>query len=59
VAVHVARMGEMRSCIQFFGTKTGTAFESTWRRRRDNIEMYRKEMVWAGVDWILLAKDRD
>jgi hypothetical protein len=29
------------------------------RRRENNIQIYLKEIGWKGVDWILLAQDRD
>jgi hypothetical protein len=29
------------------------------RRREDNIRMDLREVVWEGVDWIVLAQDRD
>jgi hypothetical protein len=29
------------------------------RRWMDNIKMYLREIVWDGMDWIDLARDRD
>jgi hypothetical protein len=30
-----------------------------WRRWKDNIKMYLREVAWGGMDWINVAQDRD
>jgi hypothetical protein len=59
--LHVACMGEMRNAY-----KTSVGYPEAKRplgrpkhRWEDNIRMDLREIGWQGVNWILLALDRD
>jgi hypothetical protein len=58
-AGHVARMREKRSaCRILVGRPEGRRLVGTPRRRWDNIKMDLQEEGW-GIDWSVLAQDRD
>jgi hypothetical protein len=58
---HVARMGEKRNAYRILvGKPEGKRSLGRSRRRWvDNINMDLREIGWDGVDWIVLAQDRD
>jgi hypothetical protein len=58
---HAARMGEMRHVYKILVGKPERKRPLGRRRRRweDNIRMDPREIGLEGVDWILLAQDRD
>jgi hypothetical protein len=60
-ARHVARMGEERNTYRLLVEKSEAKRPLGRSRRRwvDNIKMDLIEIVWGGVDLIVLAQDRD
>jgi hypothetical protein len=56
-ASHVARMGEKEKACRLLGGKEIT--RGPRRRWVDNIRMNLLELGWGGVDWIVLAQDRN
>jgi len=60
-AGRIARMGKMRNAYKIFIGKPGgkRPFGRPRSRWEDNITMDLRERGWEGVDWILLAQDRD
>jgi hypothetical protein len=57
----VARMGEKRNAYRLFMGKLERERPLGRPRRMwvDNIKLDLREMGWCGVDWIVLAQDRD
>jgi hypothetical protein len=56
-AGHVARMGEKRNAYRLLvGKPKGKRPRRKWV---GNIKMDLLEIGWGGVDWIVLAQDRD
>jgi hypothetical protein len=53
--------GEKRNAYRILvGKPEGKSPLRTRRRRwEDNIKMYLREIGWGGMDWIVLAQDRD
>jgi hypothetical protein len=41
------------------GKPEGEAIRTTRHRLEDNIQMDLRERGWGGMDWIILAQDRD
>jgi hypothetical protein len=60
-AEHVARMGEKRSaCKLLVGKPEGNSSLGRPRCRWvDNFKMDLREIKWGGIDWIVLAQDRN
>jgi hypothetical protein len=59
-AGRVTRVGEQRNSVQsYWWEKLKRSPGRTWRRWRDNITVYYKEIGYKFVDWIHLAQDRD
>jgi hypothetical protein len=58
---HVAQMGAKRSAYRILGGKPEgkRALGRPRRRWVDNIKMNLREIRWGGMDWIVLAQDRD
>jgi hypothetical protein len=57
---HVARIWEKRNAYRIFvGKREGK--RPLWRPRSrwDNIKMDLRGIGWGGMDWIVLAQDRD
>ena len=61
LAGHVARMGERRGVYMVLvGKPEGKRALGRPRRRwEDNIKMNLEEVGYGGMDWIVLAQDRD
>jgi hypothetical protein len=60
-AGHIARMGEKSNAYRILvGKPEGKRLLGRLRHRyEDNIKMDLREIVWGGMDWIHLDKDRD
>jgi hypothetical protein len=60
-AIYVARIGERRYACRILVGKPEEKRPLGKPRRRwvDNITMDLREIAWDGMDWIVLAQDRD
>jgi hypothetical protein len=60
-AGHVARMGEGRGAYRILVRRPEgrRPLERPRRRWEDNIKMDLQEVGWRGMDWIVMAEDRD
>jgi hypothetical protein len=61
LAGHVARIGEKMNAYRILMGKPEGKRPLVRPRRRwvDNLKMYLREIEWDGMDWIVLAQDRD
>ena len=59
-AGHVARMGEKRGLYSVLvGKSEGKRLLGRPRRKWENVKMDHQELGCGGMDWIVLAEDRD
>ena len=57
----MAGLGERSVVYRVFGGQTHGK-EATWKTQvswQDNIKVVQQEVGWGGMDWIVLAQDRD